>query len=785
MTDARRRPLSLAAGLVASLLLGECASAAAVDVKQDVHIGLPGGVLRGAQRRFWSRRTNAWAPVYIPLEASEAVTPGAFQVVVESTDSDEVPFRIAQQLPALQAGEKRTLLAYVPPSSGTRFAVTLRDADGKVVKSLVNLNSSAASHQVIEPHGLLYLTLGSTLSGLATAITPPGNDKEPGDPEQGVPGFTVIQNADELPDRWYGYDAADMITLATSNEPFLSVLERDERVRSALLEWVRRGGRLVVCVGRNAALAGRLLEKLNVDCAIKGKGPRKTPLTALVTYSGRDAVGAQQKWPSREIEVAHLIPGPSADVLVQDEPTAEDLQKRPLVVQTSCGSGRVIVVAVDLDSEPFTVWAGQPAFWKKVQAEFAPRAGEAQRIELAANLQQSLETFGEVPVISFGWVALFLLGYIALVGPIDYFILKKVFKRLELTWITFPIVVIAVSVIAYLGAYSSKGSDLWTNKVDLVDIDLHGGAPQVQGTTWWSVFNPRSQSFTVGLEPAVPGWFTPAGDDGTAAPATVSLLETPSHGVPGSPGLFRRAYEYAGNATGVRDVPVPVWATRTFTSSWRVPLSAKETPPIEADLRLSRDGTSLTGTLVNDLPVELQGATLIYRGKLYPVGSLMHGQPLEVSSLFEGRAVKPPISEWDHNDSLRPQPPLAADNHRSLPRAQAALSSYLALKPALFFSPAPGAAGNSGLRSLDQAWRIMPLVTVPTTPQMQYRAEAILVARVPSVADSAEAVTGGPASPSRLWLGALPGGQSRRPALDGFLSQETYIRVFIPVRKDR
>ena len=92
-----------------------------------------------------------------------------------------------------------------------------------------------------------------------------------------------------------------------------------------------------------------------------------------------------------------------------------------------------------------------------------------------------MDTFEGVPVISFGWVALFILFYILLVGPIDYFVLKRLFKRLELTWITFPLIVIVVSVVAYLAAYYSKGDDLRVNKVDLVQIDLHPrGAPQVQ-----------------------------------------------------------------------------------------------------------------------------------------------------------------------------------------------------------------------------------------------------------------------------------------------------------------
>jgi hypothetical protein len=114
----------------------------------------------------------------------------------------------------------------------------------------------------------------------------------------------------------------------------------------------------------------------------------------------------------------------------------------------------------------------------------------------------------------------------------------------------------------------------------------------------------------------------------------------------------------------------------------------------------------------------------------------------------------------------------------------AAQTSYQTVKRLMFFGVS-GATneGNSGLRLLDQSWRLAPLTTIPTPTQQQFRDEAILAARAPSVTGPAEATTTGGASPSRLWLGALPGSGDPRPALPGNLSQETYVRVYIPVRQ--
>src|SRR4029079_15461982 len=135
--------------------------------------------------------------------------------------------------------------------------------------------------------------------------------------------------------------------------------------------------------------------------------------------------------------------------------------------------------------------------WKKLQAETgtslstikqgnAQFGGPSQRNDLAGELRHHLEQFENVSNISFGWVALFIFIYILVVGPPDYFFLKKVVKRLELTWITFPTVVLVISAVAYFAAYWLKGNDQKINKVDVVDIDLHDG--QLYGNTWFTVF---------------------------------------------------------------------------------------------------------------------------------------------------------------------------------------------------------------------------------------------------------------------------------------------------------
>ena len=307
-----------------------------------------------------------------------------------------------------------------------------------------------------------------------------------------------------------------------------------------------------------------------------------------------------------------------------------DAEPRPLVVDAPCGLGRVMLVAFDLDARPFTDWQGQEALWKRLFEEVGPDATTANQNaevpnfrqgkgggfnfdtgppELLRQMRSNVESFEQVPVIHFGFVALFIGIYILLVGPLDYLILAKVFKRLELTWVTFPAVVLTLSVGAYFGAYALKGDKRRFNKVDLVEIDLRGDG-QAYGTSWFAIFSPRIENYTIGVEPIFPD--PDAERNGLpyhSAVTTVleaegiNTMNTSSHSV------FDRPYEYAPAASGLKKVPIPVWSTRSFTATWRAPLPKKR--PILAtasDDPEDVDNLTLTRQGVRDRPHHEQSA---------------------------------------------------------------------------------------------------------------------------------------------------------------------------------
>src|SRR5262249_24324953 len=114
------------------------------------------------------------------------------------------------------------------------------------------------------PDETLILTMGRP-QGVEMIPDLPGfqpGGQAPGAPRRAAAGIVVARidaQTGRLPGRWYGFDAARVIVLDTDDREAVASL--DAMRGQALIEWVRRGGHLVIGVGahwqaiRDSALA--------------------------------------------------------------------------------------------------------------------------------------------------------------------------------------------------------------------------------------------------------------------------------------------------------------------------------------------------------------------------------------------------------------------------------------------------------------------------------------------------------------------------------------------------
>jgi hypothetical protein len=732
-------------------------------------------------------KAGAWTPVYVDVTAGMEGLPNGADIIVESADSDDVGSRYMMKLPPLEPKDQYTLLTYTRPGSiGSEIKVTAWVNDRRAAEI-------DDHYGAIELGNQLYVSIGGRLHELRNAWKAPNQQEEELTTKETGPRRTaVIDDIRMLPNRWFAYEPVDLMFLTTGNRDFLTALlnEREDR-KTALAEWVRRGGRLVVSVARNQDMVAKL-EPLASMLPVTINGiVQKPELHSVERWAGpqqrrfqnpRPRANPNGERPPVEIAKLERKPGREIDELITESDGS-------LVAVTSAyGLGQITVVAFDLDEPPFTSWqpAAQRDFWKKfvelraptLKAEQNPQPGmpgyyQQQSNDLASQLETNLEEFPDVPVISFGWVALFILVYILIVGPLDYFFLKKVVKRLELTWITFPTVVIAISVIAYFTAYWLKGNDQRTNKVDLAYVDLE--TKQTYGTTWFTIFSPRIQHYTIGLEPGAAGWAPANVTPPVESSVNLTWMGRPEAGWGGSgrsrsQGLFRRAYDYVNNATALVGVPIQVWSTKSFSASWQVPLDPNQ-PIISANLRHASGKSEAipSGTITSHLAVPLEDVVMFHHGqnedRWYSLDRLVPNVPKRIDAVKGGT----PMEQWL---AQTPSDALAkTSQHTPRPGIGGSTKPTISvIKQIAFNRYDRSGSRNTALNHLDLGWRL------------SHKDEVIVFGRLAHSEGQAEEVVQSAGAPSRLWLGTLPGSGQPRPPLVGTLTQESYVCIIIPVK---
>lgn len=801
------------AALAAAMLLAAPAALAQPIKITDARVGLPPGRYAAftddSGRKSFVAKTNAWAPVYVHFELVREFGREA-AIVIESQDSDGQTTSIAFPLQNLSGSRPGTRflpveLRFMPYVRVGSFGdVTVRIAEpgtGSTPDRWQNLADPfpIRSIRTREPSRYVVLSLGSELPGFTL---PREVESEDGDDMRALRNGRVetarMTQVREMPDQWFGYDAADLVVLSTGSEQFLDGLfgNPDNKPRlDALLEWVRRGGRLVICAGANAALVPQypMLADL-CPALIRRDDPNRQETKLPLSWNlprGSQTQPALEAKGKAPFPVANVAPRSdrSAWLLSPSDPRAAAGEK-PLVLQSPLGLGRVTFVAIDLDRSPFSDSPIRAEFWDillqtagaarasvgSTTATTGPRSysGDAEDA-VADNLRGYIDNFEGVPVISFGWVALFILLYTLLIGPIEYYFLKKVLKRLELTWITFPIIVLTVSAVAYFTAYAIKGKDLRLNKLDVVDIDP--ASQRVYGRMWLTVFSPNVAKYTIGMEPNA-GWAAE-----TAVPGAGALVDWYGAARAGRQSIFSNNYAYAieppGMATrdpfgdGLERVPVQVWSTKSFTADWSASLAPDSL--VQSNLvHPPANPADVSGSFTLNLPVEqLTDVYFIYAGDAYK-----RDNPIR-SGVPETVFLNPRDRDPQWLTAFLSLMPAASAPQRGRTFGTTQQASTTPFASMLFFETHQAgdetqAPQNSTLRRLDQSWRLTS----------RNRDELIVVARIATARGATEDILGGQrsASPTMLWMNALPGRGTPREPIPGILQQDTFIRIFVPIR---
>ncbi|MGE3820735.1 MAG: hypothetical protein AB7I30_15085, partial [Isosphaeraceae bacterium] len=600
-------------------------------------------------------KIGTWTPIWVQLRGGAERFTGTLEIQVP--DDDGTPTRFRQPV-EIAPRETPRVVSYARP--GTRdpeFTIRLLDGRNREVARATSETLPQFQADPVLPDEILLLTLGNP-QGVELIGGLPGFSGDQNTGGQPVRIARLNPNLGQVPGRWYGYDSAEAVVIDTNDRDVMADLALRGQ---ALADWVNHGGHLVLSVGGNwQALRDSVLAPILP--ALPNGQERLTTLEALDSYA---------------VATKPILPAGSGAVMATklDEVEARggkvlaQTGSVPLVVRGAYGFGRVTLVALDVDQKPFADWADRALFWVKA-IDLRARPGENANAtqfrgggralyrtgvsDLATQLRAALEQFPGVKLVPFGWVAFFIFLYILLIGPGDYFFLKKVVKRMEMTWVTFPVIVASVSLAAYVAAYAFKGQELRINKVDVLDVDQVRGQArgQARGSSFFNLFSPQNRDYDVAVvpqgidqpvsKPAETSQENPPERPPAGTEVQVSWLGVPEPGFGGMGGTGRVGfagrgylYEPQGNPERIEGLRIPIWSTKCLTARWFGPgpkIVTSDLQPVGTD--------RLSGTVTNDLDEPMSDALLAFGRQIYQLGTIAPGQTVRVE-LTQDRQFSP------------------------------------------------------------------------------------------------------------------------------------------------
>jgi hypothetical protein len=254
-----------------------------------------------------------------------------------------------------------------------------------------------------------------------------------------------------------------------------------------------------------------------------------------------------------------------------------------------------------------------------------------------------LASIPEMRPLSISWI-IALLSLLALVlGPLDYFVLKRL-DRLPMTWVTSMAAIVLFSVGAYYGVEHIRGGRMVVRAVTVTDA-VQGQGGSCWSTTMCGIFAPSSDSYRL------------AGPKGNQWWSAMSPTQQ---------------FDYYGNQEATRNIycsqqdggnipsalPINIWSMqclRAETQSPAFPFTAKVQVGEDGQVKITLDNRS--GDVLSDGIVRMpNSASCVYwmnlgsvpphstkefRGQLMPASNPTAGSPWEMQRALRTQGVMP------------------------------------------------------------------------------------------------------------------------------------------------
>jgi len=323
------------------------------------------------------------------------------------------------------------------------------------------------------------------------------------------------QMIEKLPDDWAVYDAVDLVVLQDPQWQRMT-----QPARQALIQWVHRGGKLLLVPGSSNPLTSdhalsTLLPFSIGPLATREVGPVQLESLNVPTHW-------TNTWPLTYWDLSQ-----APTLWRQDATTAFVNDNRqstgvPWMVAGPVGLGQVGVLAFNPDrfelfkdnlaaALPLWAQAFEAMGLRLTAGAPAERSGSYYEdyedstpgdMNATNSVISHLLAIPQLRPLSIWWVIGLLSALALLLGPLDYFVLRK-FDRLPWTWITSTVVIVLFSVGAWYGVQRIRGGTLQVRVVSVIDGMEAPGTPgvprHVSATYYGGIFAPDSDNYKLDL----------------------------------------------------------------------------------------------------------------------------------------------------------------------------------------------------------------------------------------------------------------------------------------------
>ncbi len=598
---AKPRPLMIF-GLISAMwgLLFGASPVTAADAPariESVHVGFRGVV-----------EVGRWSPISVRVTGTAGTE---ITLRVTSADSEGRPVRQSGTPVAMSATS--TVLSLVYQHGPIKSPVVVELLNGNEVITQLTLRHGAEGgglHTVSQLTDFV-LCLGEPVLGFAHAAEIAQEIRQ-SRPDRVAPLLVQHYSPEQLPELPpdpRGWEAVDVIVIS-------SRCEIPDALGQQLKEWVRQGGRVVLTGGEAAISANS--PGLNTWLPIKPDGGIThhdiTSLNASIPGSAtlrlREGSLRTVRWVSE-----------SGAILTRS-------QDGPLVIRAGESLGTVTAIAMDLNDLPFVrvtgerqslVWeslpdlcrwlAGLPLIPTVVEDSQRPQSdlNPTGVSDLQTQLVNTLDQFPEVIRPSY-WVVLgSTLLFLLIVGPLDYWLVHRLLKRPQWTWLSLPVWILLGGLVGLSVANRTGGTQVLTRQLDLVTWDATEGAARLD--SWLAIYSPEHHRYEVNC---VPGPMN-------SAAASNAHLRWAGRPEAGFRGLYRETdivggapLEFAPEGRGVIALPIRHGASSVVEAKTRW----EQQLPVNTALYDEGDG-HLKGTFSHQLEGELLDWVLVYGSFAY------------------------------------------------------------------------------------------------------------------------------------------------------------------------